>query len=153
MKRCKSCKQSVPDNVKTCPFCGKSIGGFWSRLFGGNDMPQPPGFSSSVAQPPGSSTSVAQDAGPFAMTIEDVFSIGGRGTVVTGLIRGGEIKVGDQVRFVTPSNQEKVCIVTGVEIFRKLKATAKAGDYVGLLLKGADQEDVAKGIELHKAGS
>jgi elongation factor Tu len=141
MRNCQACKQSIPDGARACPSCGKPVGGFWHRWFGGKStMPKPPGFS----------TEAEQAAGPFSMMIEDVFSIRGRGMVVTGRIQCGEIKVGDQVRFVTPSQQVKVSMVTGIELFRKTCASAKAGDNVGLLLKGVETEEVAKGIELTK---
>ena len=142
MKKCKSCNQDIPGESKKCPFCGKPTGGFWSKLFGESETsPQP---HPQASQPTGS------EAGPFAMTIIDVFSIKGRGTVVIGSIQSGTIKVGDMVRFNTPAKQEKVCMVTGIEMFRKVVESAKAGDTVGLLLGGAQKEDVAKGIGLTK---
>src|SRR5260370_31398695 len=77
---------------------------------------------------------------PFAMPIEDIFSISGRGTVVTGRVERGKVKVGEEVEIVGfRATQKKV--VTGVEMFRKLLDEGLAGDNVGLLLRGTEKED------------
>jgi translation elongation factor EF-Tu-like GTPase len=141
MKKCKACNQGIPDEAKKCPFCGKPAGGFWNTLFEGGET-RPP-----AAQRP---TPVGSENDPFALTIQDVFSIPGRGTVVIGVIRSGSIRTGEMVRFMTPAKQEKVCTVTGIEMFRKEVQAAKAGDTVGLLLGGANKGDAAKGIGLTK---
>lgn len=89
---------------------------------------------------------------PFLMPVEDVFSISGRGTVVTGRIDRGLIKVGDPVEIVgLRATQESIC--TGVEMFRKLLDQGQAGDNVGLLLRGLKREDVERGQVLAKKGS
>jgi len=89
---------------------------------------------------------------PFLMPIEDVFSISGRGTVVTGRIERGVVNVGDEVEIVGIRNTTKT-IVTGVEMFRKLLDRGEAGDNVGALLRGTKREDVERGQVLAKPGS
>ena len=90
--------------------------------------------------------------GPFLMPVEDVFSISGRGTVVTGRVERGVIKVGEEIEIVgiTPT-QKTVC--TGVEMFRKLLDQGQAGDNVGILLRGTKREEVQRGQVLCKPGS
>ena len=89
---------------------------------------------------------------PFAMPIEDIFSISGRGTVVTGRIERGKVKVSEEVEIVGfRATQKKV--VTGVEMFRKLLDEGLAGDNVGLLLRGTEKEDVERGQVVCKPGS
>src|SRR5881392_4240095 len=90
--------------------------------------------------------------GPFLMPIEDVFSISGRGTVVTGRIDRGIIKVGDEVEIVGLKPTTKT-ICTGVEMFRKLLDEGRAGDNVGVLLRGTKREEVERGQVLAKPGS
>jgi elongation factor Tu len=89
---------------------------------------------------------------PFLMPIEDVFSISGRGTVVTGRIERGVVNVGDEVEIVGLKNTVKT-IVTGVEMFRKLLDRGEAGDNIGALLRGTKREDVERGQVLAKPGS
>jgi elongation factor Tu len=89
---------------------------------------------------------------PFLMPIEDIFSIQGRGTVVTGRIEKGIVKVGEEVEIVGFRDTRKT-VVTGVEMFRKLLDSGMAGDNVGLLLRGIDKEDVERGQVLAKPGS
>ena len=89
---------------------------------------------------------------PFLMPIEDVFSISGRGTVVTGRIERGIVNVGDEVEIVGIKNTVKT-IVTGVEMFRKLLDRGEAGDNVGALLRGTKREDVERGQVLAKPGT
>ena len=90
--------------------------------------------------------------GAFIMPVEDVFSISGRGTVVTGRIERGIIKVGEEVEIVGIRDTQKTT-VTGVEMFRKLLDQGQAGDNVGLLLRGTKREDVERGQVLCKPGS
>jgi elongation factor Tu len=90
--------------------------------------------------------------GPFLMPIEDVFSISGRGTVVTGRIERGIVKVGEEVEIVGIKPTSKTT-VTGVEMFRKLLDQGQAGDNVGCLLRGVDREGVERGQVLAKPGS
>src|SRR5690625_3958294 len=89
---------------------------------------------------------------PFLMPVEDVFSITGRGTVATGRVERGRIKVGDEVEIVGLRETRKT-VATGVEMFRKLLEEAQAGDNVGVLLRGVDREDIERGQVLAKPGS
>ena len=89
---------------------------------------------------------------PFLMPVEDVFSITGRGTVGTGRIERGIIKVGDEVEMIGMGEQKKT-IVTGVEMFRKLLGEGQAGDNAGLLLRGVDKEELKRGMVLAIPGS
>ncbi|RAK50651.1 EF-Tu/IF-2/RF-3 family GTPase, partial [Phenylobacterium deserti] len=89
---------------------------------------------------------------PFLMPVEDVFSISGRGTVVTGRIEKGIVKVGDEVEIVGIRPVQKTTC-TGVEMFRKLLDQGQAGDNVGVLLRGTKREDVERGQVLCKPGS
>ncbi|WP_041404819.1 elongation factor Tu [Rickettsia massiliae] len=89
---------------------------------------------------------------PFLMPIEDVFSISGRGTVVTGRVESGIIKVGDEIEIVGLKDTQKTTC-TGVEMFRKLLDEGQAGDNVGILLRGTKREEVERGQVLAKPGS
>src|SRR5512147_1550507 len=89
---------------------------------------------------------------PFLMPVEDVFSITGRGTVATGRIEKGKIKVGEEVALVGFGSDKK-SVVTGVEMFRKLLDQGQAGDNVGLLLRGVDKKEIERGMVLAKPGS
>ncbi len=89
---------------------------------------------------------------PFLMPVEDVFSITGRGTVATGRIERGIVKVSEEVALVG-FNSDKKTVVTGVEMFRKLLDQGEAGDNVGLLLRGVEKEEIERGMVLAKPGS
>jgi elongation factor Tu len=89
---------------------------------------------------------------PFLMPVEDVFSISGRGTVVTGRVERGRIKTNDEVEIVGLQDTQKT-VVTGVEMFRKILNEGEAGDNVGLLLRGTKREDVQRGQVVVKPGS
>jgi elongation factor Tu len=89
---------------------------------------------------------------PFLMPVEDVFSITGRGTVATGRIERGKVKVGEELQ-VVGFNAEKKTTVTGVEMFRKLLDEGQAGDNVGLLLRGVEKNEIERGMVLAKPGS
>jgi elongation factor Tu len=89
---------------------------------------------------------------PFLMPVEDVFSITGRGTVATGRIERGKVKVGEEVALVGFGSEKKT-VVTGVEMFRKLLDDGQAGDNVGLLLRGVEKNDIERGMVLAKPGS
>jgi len=89
---------------------------------------------------------------PFLMPVEDVFSISGRGTVVTGRIERGKLKVGEEIEIIGIRDTQKT-ICTGVEMFRKLLDEGQAGDNVGILLRGTKREDVIRGQVLAKPGS
>ncbi len=90
---------------------------------------------------------------PFLMPVEDVFSITGRGTVATGRIERGIVKVGDEVELVGLSDEKRKTVVTGVEMFRKLLDEGQAGDNVGLLLRGVDKREIERGQVLVKPGT
>jgi elongation factor Tu len=90
---------------------------------------------------------------PFAMPVEDVFTITGRGTVATGRVERGIVKVGDPVEIVGLSDEPRNTVVTGVEMFRKLLDQAQAGDNVGLLLRGVQRKDIERGQVVAKPGS
>ena len=90
---------------------------------------------------------------PFLMPVEDVFSITGRGTVVTGRIETGIIHVGDPVEIIGLDEEIRTSTCTGVEMFRKLLDQGEAGDNVGLLMRGLDKKDVKRGMVVAKPGS
>src|SRR5690606_25799773 len=87
---------------------------------------------------------------PFLMPVEDVFSITGRGTVATGRVERGTVKVGDEVEIVGIAEETKKSVVTGVEMFRKLLDSAEAGDNIGALLRGVDRTQIERGQVLAK---
>jgi elongation factor Tu len=97
-------------------------------------------------------TPIRETDKPFLMPVEDVFSITGRGTVATGRIERGKVKVGEEIQLVG-FNAEKKAVVTGVEMFRKLLDEGVAGDNVGLLLRGIDKNEIERGMVLAKSGS
>lgn len=90
---------------------------------------------------------------PFLMPVEDVFTITGRGTVATGRVERGVVKVGDEVEIVGLNEKSRKTVVTGVEMFRKLLDQAEAGDNIGTLLRGIDRKDIERGQVLAKPGS
>ena len=87
---------------------------------------------------------------PFLMPVEDVFSITGRGTVATGRVERGELKIGDELEIVGISEETKKTVCTGVEMFRKQLDYAEAGDNIGALLRGIDKDQIERGQELAK---
>jgi elongation factor Tu len=90
---------------------------------------------------------------PFIMPVEDVFTITGRGTVATGRVERGTVKVGDEVQIIGLQEEIKKTVVTGVEMFRKILDRAEAGDNVGLLLRGVDRDEIERGQVLAKPNS
>ena len=90
---------------------------------------------------------------PFLMPVEDVFTITGRGTVATGRVERGVVKVGDNVDIVGMAEEIRSVVVTGVEMFRKLLDQAEAGDNIGALLRGVERKDIERGQVLAKPGS
>ena len=90
---------------------------------------------------------------PFLMPVEDVFTITGRGTVATGRVERGVVKVGDEVEMVGLKSEASKTVVTGVEMFRKLLDKAEAGDNIGVLLRGVDRKDIERGQVLAKPGT
>ncbi|WP_314821396.1 elongation factor Tu [Stomatobaculum longum] len=90
---------------------------------------------------------------PFLMPVEDVFTITGRGTVATGRVERGTLKLNDEVELIGIKEDSRKTVVTGIEMFRKLLDYAEAGDNVGLLLRGVNREDIVRGQVLAKPGS
>ncbi len=90
---------------------------------------------------------------PFLMPVEDVFSISGRGTVATGRVERGTVKMADTVEIVGLTEEKRTTVVTGIEMFHKLMDFAEAGDNVGLLLRGVNKTDIERGQVLAKPGS
>jgi elongation factor Tu len=90
---------------------------------------------------------------PFLMPIEDIFTISGRGTVVTGRIERGVVKLGEEMELIGLSHERKKTVITGIEMFRKLLDEGRAGDNVGLLLRGIDKKEVERGMVVAKPGS
>ena len=90
---------------------------------------------------------------PFLMPVEDVFTITGRGTVATGRVERGQVKVGDAVEIVGLTDEKRSTVVTGVEMFRKILDYAEAGDNIGALLRGVQRSEIERGQVLAKPGS
>ena len=90
---------------------------------------------------------------PFLMPVEDVFSISGRGTVATGRVERGTVKMADNVEIVGLSDEKRATVITGIEMFHKLMDSAEAGDNVGLLLRGVQKNEIERGQVLCKPGS
>ena len=90
---------------------------------------------------------------PFLMPVEDVFSITGRGTVATGRVERGVVKMGDVVEIVGLADEAKKTTITGIEMFRKLLDSAEAGDNIGCLLRGIDKKEIERGQVLAKPGT
>ncbi|MEQ2130609.1 EF-Tu/IF-2/RF-3 family GTPase, partial [Caldanaerobacter subterraneus KAk] len=90
---------------------------------------------------------------PFLMPVEDVFTITGRGTVATGRVERGKVKVGDEVEIIGLTTESRKTVVTGVEMFRKTLDEAQAGDNIGVLLRGIQKDEVERGQVLAKPGT
>ena len=90
---------------------------------------------------------------PFLLPVEDVFSISGRGTVATGRVERGTVKMADEVEIVGLTDESRKTVITGIEMFHKLMDSAEAGDNVGLLLRGVQKNDIERGQVLCKPGS
>ncbi|MFC4369107.1 EF-Tu/IF-2/RF-3 family GTPase, partial [Citroniella saccharovorans] len=90
---------------------------------------------------------------PFLMPVEDIFSITGRGTVATGRVERGTVKVGDTVELVGIQEKPRDLVVTGVEMFKKLLDQAEAGDNIGLLLRGVQRNEIQRGQVLAAPGT
>ena len=90
---------------------------------------------------------------PFLMPVEDVFTITGRGTVATGRVERGTVKLNDEMEIVGISEETKKTVITGIEMFRKLLDSAEAGDNIGALLRGIDRDEIERGQVLAKPGS
>ena len=96
---------------------------------------------------------IRDTAKPFLMPVEDVFSITGRGTVATGKVERGVIKTGEEIEIVGIKEETRKCVVTGVEMFRKILDYGEAGDNIGALLRGIDRTEIERGQVLAKPGS
>jgi len=90
---------------------------------------------------------------PFLMPIEDIFTISGRGTVATGRVERGRVKVGEEIEMVGLAPEPKKKVVTGVEMFKKLLDAGEAGDNIGVLLRGTERKEIQRGMVLAKPGS
>ena len=90
---------------------------------------------------------------PFLMPVEDIFTISGRGTVATGRVERGKVKVGEEIEIVGLQKETPKKVVTGVEMFKKLLDEGQAGDNIGVLLRGTERKDVERGMVLAKPGS
>ncbi len=90
---------------------------------------------------------------PFLMPVEDVFTITGRGTVATGRVERGVVKLSDEVEIIGLTTERRKTVITGVEMFRKLLDQAEAGDNIGVLLRGIDRKDIERGQVLAKPGT
>ena len=90
---------------------------------------------------------------PFIMPVEDVFSITGRGTVATGRVERGTLKVGEEVEIVGLTDEKRTVVVTGLEMFRKTLDSAETGDNVGALLRGVQRDEIERGQVLAKPGT
>jgi elongation factor Tu len=90
---------------------------------------------------------------PFLMPVEDVFSITGRGTVATGRVERGLLKIQEEIEIVGFAEESRKVICTGIEMFRKLLDSAQAGDNIGVLLRGVQRDDIERGQVLAKTGS
>ena len=93
------------------------------------------------------------DSLPFLMPVEDVFTISGRGTVATGRVERGQLKLSEEVEIVGLMDEKKKTVVTGIEMFHKLLDYAEAGDNIGALLRGVDRNGIERGQVLAKPGS
>jgi elongation factor Tu len=98
-------------------------------------------------------TPVRETEKPFLMPVEDVFTITGRGTVATGRCERGIVKVGDEIEIVGLAPETRKTVVTGVEMFRKILDEGRAGDNIGVLLRGVDRKDIERGQVLAKPAS
>jgi hypothetical protein len=152
MKVCQSCQCSMSDDAVLCPSCGAAAsGGLFGRLRswlgGSGSASQRP-----VSAPSTSTPDPGDVSGPFAFEVDDVFTIKGRGTVVTGRVGNGRIAVGDEVAFRTPRGERRRCRISGIEMFRQFTDEARAGDNVGLLLPAeVGRDDVARGTRIERA--
>jgi hypothetical protein len=148
MRKCSGCQVDVPDASDNCPRCGaivpRGVLSSLRSLFGG-------GSRSSAPHSPPAPPEPEAPAGGFRFEVEDVFTITGRGTVVTGRVGSGEVRVGDDVRFETPKGKSTRCRVIGVEAFQKVLQVAKAGETVGLVLSKVGHEDVPPGTVIESA--
>ena len=147
MRRCGGCHADVPDDSETCPRCGANVPrGLLSSLrglFGGGKAKGP---ATPAPAPPS-----REQGESFRFGVLDVFSISGRGTIVTGRVASGSVRVGDEVRVQTLKGAVARCRVIGLEMPGKQPAEAKTGDTVGLLLSSVKRQDIAVGTTIEGA--
>lgn len=149
MRTCSGCQSEVPDASESCPRCGNPAPrGLLASFFGlFRARPALPKSSAPAPSPPGP----RDVAGAFSFKVEDVFSITGRGTVITGRVASGEIGVGDEVRFRSARGASVPCRVIGVETLGKALDLARAGDDVGLVLSKVKPADIEIGTVVERA--
>ncbi len=147
MVQCPRCGRQTIENREVCHFCNAPLpkgilGKFFSKLL------------KPTQESAGTDSPFVQEAlarGEFRMKAEGIFSIAGRGTVVTGKIEMGSARVGDTVVFTSRMGEKKMCRISSIERFRKLLEKASAGEQVGLLLAGVEKGEVAVGTLLVKS--
>jgi elongation factor Tu len=147
----------VRELLKKYNFPGDEVPVVRGSALAANEHPQDPGAAECIwklmeAVDSYIPTPVRAVDKPYLMPIEDIFSITGRGTVVTGRVERGMVKVGEEIEIVGMRDTRK-SVVTGVEMFRKLLDEGQAGDNIGALLRGIDKDDVERGQVLAKPGS
>jgi predicted Zn-ribbon and HTH transcriptional regulator len=158
-KKCQYCGEELEDWMDECPACEKPVGqaepAVEARLPKEEAVVQPTEEPAAKSTPPKEEAAVepmVEDIEAFLMPIEDVFFIQGRGTIVTGKVERGKLKLHEEVEIVGIKDTQKT-VVTGIEMFNKLLGDAQAGDNVGMLLSGIDKKDVERGQVLANPGS
>jgi elongation factor Tu len=127
--------------------------GFWARLFGREVDTTVTDFQSEVANAPEPASTIpvgGSIGGPFRLTVDDVFAIQGRGTVVTGRVELGTVSVGEVVEWTSSDGRAMSASVSAIEAFRKTIDTAGVGELIGLLLRDVQTADIAAGAVLER---
>jgi elongation factor Tu len=142
----------MPDDAATCPGCGAEVPlGLLARLrslFRSAEA----GDSGTGSSGPTPTPASGAQTDSFVLVVEDVFTITGRGTVVTGKVSSGSARVGDSVTFRSQKGSHVTCRITGIEMFRKIVDEARSGDTVGLVLSGKlSREDIPLGARIEAA--
>ncbi len=133
MPACPRCQQPIPEGAALCPACGaQSRRGFFGRLVGNFSRPLAP-----------------EVRAEFAMIVEHVLVMPGRGAVVSGRVTSGVLRVAQPISFQTPGGVLRVCAVQGIEKDRRAVETTRAGETVALLITGVDREEIAAGTVIH----
>ena len=130
--------------------------GFWAKLFGREVDTTVSDHQTRVASTPDPTRAASIPAGgsiggPFRLTVEDVFVIQGRGTVVTGRVEVGTVSVGEVVEWMHPDGRAMSASVSGLEAFRKTLDTAGVGEMIGVLLRGVERSDIPAGVVLGRS--